>query len=89
MNIKELNRIPIKDYLAGRGLHPKRDKGYYGMYFSPFRIEKTPSLKVDFDKNLWIDFGSGEEGTLIDMVMKLQGCSFKEAAEKLENRFPG
>lgn len=89
MKIKELKRISIRDYLAKQGFNPKRDRNYYGMYFSPFREESVPSLKVDFNKNLWIDFGSGEGGTVIDMVMKLGRCTFIEAVRKLESYASG
>jgi hypothetical protein len=46
----------------------------------------VPSFKVDFRKNLWYDFGSGEGGTMVDLFMKLERCTFHEAMIKLENR---
>jgi len=55
------------------------------MYFSPFRAETVPSLKVDYRKNLWYDFGSGDGGTMIDLVMKLYRCTFPEAMKILES----
>ena len=85
MELNELKKIDIKTYLAERGLHPKRDRNYYGMYFSPFRDETEASLKVDYNKNLWIDFGSGEGGTIIDMVMKLDNCTLVDAIKILKN----
>lgn len=69
---KELNQsIKISEYLKARGIHPsKRYKGY-SMYCSPFREERSPSFKVSDEKNLWIDYGTGEGGTLIDLVLKM------------------
>lgn len=55
------------------------------MYLSPLRTEAAPSFKVDYAKNLWYDFGSGEGGSIIDLVMRLEGCSVGEAIAKLEN----
>jgi DNA primase len=63
---------------------PKRNNSHYGMYYSPFRSETAPSFKVDFRKNLWYDFGSGEGGTMVDLVMKINNCTFREAMKKLQ-----
>jgi hypothetical protein len=84
-----MNQYPIKDYLAGMGIHPTKDKGYYGMYHSPFREDKDASMKVDYDKNLWIDFGSNEGGTLIDLVMRMENCTNGEAMRLLEQKLSG
>jgi hypothetical protein len=84
MTSKEANSISIRDYLCGMNIKPGREKQGYGMYFSPFRAETDPSLKVDYGKNLWYDFGSGEGGTMIDLVMKMERCTFREAMLKLE-----
>ena len=58
MNTKEINRIPIKNYLAELNILPAKDRGYYGLYHSPFREDYNASMKVDFEKNLWIDYGA-------------------------------
>lgn len=84
-----MNQYPIKDYLAGMGIHPAKDKGYYGMYHSPFREDKDASMKVDYNKNLWIDFGSNEGGTLIDLVMRMENCTNGQAMRLLEQRLSG
>jgi len=85
MTSNKANSISIKDYLARMNIRPKKEKSYYGMYFSPFRAELRPSFKVDFRKNLWYDFGSGEGGTMVDLVMKLHRCSFHEAMKRLDD----
>ena len=56
------------------------------MYYSPFRSETAASFKVDYRKNLWYDFGSGEGGTMVDLVMKLNRCNFYEAMNILEGK---
>ena len=67
-------RIPIREYLARRGIQPKYERNGYGMYLSPLREERTPSFKVDYVRNLWYDFGLGEGGTLLTLVMRLERC---------------
>jgi len=89
MESKTINRYPIREYLAGLNIYPAKDKGYYGMYHSPFREDSNASMKVDYDKNLWIDYGSNEGGTLIDLVMRIENCTNGEAMRKLEQHLSG
>ena len=84
MTYKEANNISIKDYLQSSGIQPAVEKPYYGMYCSPFREDNMPSFKVDYNVNLWHDFGTGEGGTLIDLVMKQHGCNAYGAICRLE-----
>ena len=46
-------------------------------------------MKVDYDKNLWIDYGAGEGGTLIDLVMHMERCDAGEAMRRLEQWIDG
>jgi DNA primase len=54
------------------------------MYSCPFREEQTASFKVDYSRNLWHDFGTGEGGSIVDLVMRMEQCSAYQAACKLE-----
>ena len=81
-NVKNIN---IKDFLAKQGTLPRQERTGYGMYLSPFRTETMPSFKVDYNTNLWYDFGTGEGGSIIDLVMKLDGSTIGEAIAKLES----
>lgn len=87
MNAIDINRFPIREYLAGLDIYPAKDRGYYGMYHSPFREDTNASMKVDYNKNLWIDFGSNEGGTLIDLVMRIENCSVRDAISILQDRY--
>jgi hypothetical protein len=84
LDIKQIN---IRRYLNNKGIHPVKDYGHYGMYHCPYREDRNASFKVDYDKNLWYDFGAGEGGSIIDLVMKLENCSFYEAANLLERNY--
>lgn len=84
MTYKEANNISIKDYLNSLGIQPVTENGSYGMYRSPLREDNTPSFKVDYNANLWCDYGTGEGGTLIDLVMKQNGCNAYGAICRLE-----
>ena len=89
MTYQEANHISIKDYLKSLGILPAVDKYYYGMYHSPFRRDDTPSFKVGYGVNLWCDFGTGEGGSLIDLVMKQHGCNAYGAICRLEQYSSG
>lgn len=75
--------IGIREYLFRRGLQPHRETATHGMFLSPLREERTPSFSVRYDKGLWYDFGLGEGGTLLQLVMRLEGCGMAEAIRRL------
>lgn len=80
----KLNTISIKGYLAKHNIYPVKENREVGFYHSPLREDINASFKVDYAKNLWIDFGTNEGGTMIDLVMKLKKCSVHEAMLELE-----
>lgn len=54
----------------------------------PFHDDKEPSLVITPRKNLWHCLGACQAGgTVIDWVMKLEGVSFRHAAELLQNDY--
>ena len=90
MNYEEIKRhISIRAYLAARGILPQWERGNRGMYLSPLRKERTASFSVSYDKNLCHDFGTGEGGSIIDLVARMEGCSEVEAARRLKERNTG
>jgi hypothetical protein len=43
MDTKDINRYPIREYLARLNIHPVKDRGYYGMYHSLSGMTITPA----------------------------------------------
>ena len=84
MKTDELKQISIRDFLARSGITPVRENPFGGMYLSPLRDERTASFHVSYARNLWYDHGTGEGGSVIDLVMKLQNCTFRKACANLE-----
>ena len=80
--------IGIREYLLRRRLQPHHETATHGMFLSPLREERTPSFSVRYDKGLWYDFGLGEGGTLLQLVMRLEGCSMAEAIRSLRRAEP-
>ncbi|GHT59536.1 DNA primase [Bacteroidia bacterium] len=85
MTLPEIKQISIREYFNNVGIHPTKEYGYYGLYHCPFREDQNASFKVDYNKNVWHDFGTSEGGSIIDLVMKLNNCSFNEAVRQLDN----
>ena len=50
---------------------------------SPWGTDRTPSFMVSPDKGIWHDFSSNKGGDIFSFVMEMEGCSFREALEKL------
>jgi len=71
MNTNQIKSIKITDYLYSKGIQTKQIKGTDYWYISPIREEKTPSFKVNNDLNVWYDYGTGEGGNIIDLIMKM------------------
>lgn len=84
-DIQQLKCLSIRDYLSRWGIQPARENTRCGFYLSPFRAEHTSSFKVDYAQNLWCDFGTGEGGSIIDLVMRMENCDFMQAVQSLDN----
>lgn len=78
-----IKRYSIMEYLERKGIRPVRRTPAYAMYRSPLREETRPSFKVDREKNLWIDYAEGRGGSIIDLCMRLEGCTLSEAICRL------
>ena len=76
---KEARKVEIQKVLQDLKVLPERStpKGFW--YLSPLRKETRPSFFVSKLKNLWYDFGIGQGGNVIDLVVNLKKCSPWEA----------
>ena len=83
-----IKRYSIMEYLERKGIRPVRRTPAYAMYRSPLREETRPSFKVDTEKNLWIDYAEGRGGSIIDLCIRLEGCTLSEAICRLEQNAP-
>jgi hypothetical protein len=81
--------LSLADVVRGRGiqLHPSGPGRYLAL--CPFHCERSPSFFIFENSNKYHCFGCGEHGDAIDFVRKLDGCSFREAVERLTGAAPG
>ena len=82
-DLSRIKRYPIVEYLERKGVKPVRRTAAYALYCSPLREETHPSFKVDTEKNLWIDYAEGRGGSIIDLCMRMEGCTLSEAIHRL------
>ena len=87
-DLSRIKRYPIVEYLERKGIKPVRKTPPYAMYRSPLREETRPSFKVDREKNLWIDYAEGRGGSIIDLCMRMEGCTLSEAIRHLGQNAP-
>jgi DNA primase len=85
MTLDKIKQINIQAYLEQMNIYPVKDYGYYGMYHCPYREDRNASFKVDYSKNIWYDFGTNKGGSIIDLVIRLDSCSFNDAVRKLDD----
>ena len=83
-----IKRYPIVEYLERKGIKSVRRTPSYALYRSPFREDTHPSFKVDTEKNLWIDYAEGKGGSIIDLCMRLEGCTLSEGIRILGRNAP-
>lgn len=83
--LSEIKSIPLVEVLRAEGLVLKKQGKDY-VTQCVFHDDKTASLSISPDKNLFHCFGCGEGGSVIDWVMKRQGLGFREAVQWLKGR---
>ena len=84
MNCKQANtQISIRNVLESFSLFPSKDNSKAAFYFAFDREEKTPSLFVNFVKNIAFDFGTGKKYDVISLVQGIKQCSVSQALEYL------
>jgi len=89
MNSTQAKKVLITDYLNlitdYLNIHDNIDKNEF-FITSPFnQSEKTPSFRINVEKNIWYDHSMGLGGNIIDLVMILNNCSFAQALKHLKN----
>ena len=75
MNIGQIKKIKLQEFLATIDCKPVKQYGVNLMYLSPLRTEKHASFKVNTELNLWYDFGIGRGGNIIDLAELLYNSS--------------
>jgi DNA primase len=91
IDFTELKRqVSIRDVLARYGLLDGLQEKKPGKLVGPCPIhggKNGTSFNVDVDKNVFHCFSECGGGNVLDLVMKIEGCTIREAGEKLADWF--
>ena len=79
-----LARNDIVDVIGSYASLKKKGNNYEAC--CPFHHEKTPSFKVNRDKQMYHCFGCGVGGNVFTFVMEYENLNFPEAVERLAER---
>lgn len=69
MNIAQIKQIAIIDFLWAIGVKPHKETAASAWYHAPYREDKTPSFKVNKNRNIWYDFATAKSGDIIDLAV--------------------
>jgi len=78
------SRLALEDVAAEYMELKRAGRNMKGL--SPFSNEKTASLMVSPEKQIWHDFSSGKGGDMFTLVMELEGVDFKGALDILARK---
>lgn len=78
------SRLALEDVAAEYMELKRAGRNLKGL--SPFSNEKTASLMVSPEKQIWHDFSSGKGGDMFTLVMELEGVDFKGALDILARK---
>lgn len=73
MNIDEIKKIPLVEFLNQLGYQPtgRDSKGLW--FYAPYRSERKPSFHVNPNRQVWFDFGTGAGGDIFSLAGEMSG----------------
>jgi CHC2-type zinc finger protein len=83
-------QVDLIAYLHTHGHQPASARKSKALFHSPLREDRHPSFSVFYKDGVWkwIDYGTGEHGDGIDLVMQLKGLDFQAAVTDLLGQGP-
>lgn len=83
--VEEIKSRLSVDEVVGEYIELRRaGRNFKGL--SPFTNERTPSLMVSPEKQIWHDFSSGRGGNIFSFIMEVEGVDFKGALDILARK---
>ncbi len=78
------DRLDVAELIGG--YIPVKKAGVNFKALCPFHNEKTPSMQISTQKQIWHCFGCGEGGDVFSFVQKYENIDFKEAVRLLADK---
>ncbi|MCF7911599.1 MAG: toprim domain-containing protein [Candidatus Cloacimonetes bacterium] len=79
-------QVRLADILRDYGIELNRNVDKQ-MVCCPFHEDKTPSMSIDTQRNMFKCFGCGAGGSVLDFVRLQENCSLNEAAKILGDKY--
>ena len=73
--VETMRQIPLTEFLARLGHESVRRSGNELWYRAPYRSERTPSFRVNVEKQLWYDFGLSKGGDIFTLAGEIIGSN--------------
>ena len=71
MNCQQAKDIDLVEFLKQRGYYPVKENNSKAFFKSPLREDKKASFMIEKKNNLFYDYGTGEGGSIIDLIIKM------------------
>ncbi len=85
INCERARNISVMEILARLGHFPIKESDKEAWFLSILRSETQASFKVSKELNRWYDHAAGFGGNVIDLIVRINHCSVKEALAFLTN----
>ncbi len=85
INCERARHISVMETLAKLGHFPIKESEKEAWFLSILRSETQASFKVSKELNRWYDHAAGFGGNVIDLIVRINHCSVKEALAFLTN----
>lgn len=83
MNASTANKIDTVYFLSSIGTNHKKETNRAFAFCAPYRNDTNASLFVSKADNRWHDYGTGENGSLVDLVCKINNVDVSGALKIL------
>jgi hypothetical protein len=88
MNCNDINQINTEELLRYFQIEPARRTGLELLYRAPYRNDNEPSMSVNFEKMVWIDYATGQGGSNIDLLLLIYNVkSVSEVLKRFNNEY--
>ncbi|MEQ8531659.1 MAG: hypothetical protein RIB86_07390, partial [Imperialibacter sp.] len=88
MNCHEINQLDPVEVLAQFRIYPVKTVGQEAQFRAPYRKDVSPSLSYNLQKKVWIDYGTGYSGKMVDLLMKIyETDSVSDMLSKFNQQF--
>ncbi|MEK7760536.1 MAG: CHC2 zinc finger domain-containing protein [Nitrospirota bacterium] len=83
--LTQARQVDLIAYLQAHGHEPVHVRADRATFHSPLREDRNPSFSIRYKEQAWkwVDYGTGEHGDGIDLVMHLHHLDFQTAVKTL------